>query len=214
MMSRTTWSLRHPDGMTQQLAVADLLVDGGMCLSALASGHVDIVYSDPPWSPGNEKWWRQHAGLEPPESYDHLLDAWCAAVAILRPRHVFCEQSVNPAHQGMFLTAVGRCRGWSLPLRQTWTIIYGAPRRPNALLHFGWCAVAANPDGMSGPAILREVLLAARVDAGTTIADPCTGLGTTSRVAHELGCHFVGTELNAQRLGRTAGWLLRHGYRP
>ena len=44
------------------------------------------------------------------------------------------------------------------------------------------------------------------------VADPCTGLGMTSRMAHEFGCSFVGTELAAKRLERTIGWLLSRGY--
>lgn len=210
-----TRTFRHPSGRVQRLAAADLLRGGVAVLLAMADGPADVVYSDPPWNPGNEKWWRRHAGEDPPRSYDAFLDAWCSVVAALAPRHVFVEQSVNPEHQGLLLRAVERTSGWRLPFRERWIVQYGHPKRPNALLHFGHPAIDTNPSELSGPELLRVVFTGIRLVSmdRPLVADPCTGLGTTSRVAHEFGADFVGTELNPKRMERTIDWLLKHGYR-
>lgn len=212
----TVKTYRHPNGHWQKLAVADLLKDGVGALLSLTE-RADIVYSDPPWSPGNEKWWRNHAGEFQPDSYDHFLDAWCAAVSGLRPKHVVVEQSVNPAHKALFVNAVRRCQEWSAPLfQQEWIALYGSPRRPNVVLHFGPQPIPTDPSGMHGDAMTRCVFSGlaqiGAVQPGMIIADPCTGFGMTSRMAHEFGCNFAGTELAAKRMDRTAAWLLRHGY--
>lgn len=204
---------------TQRLAVADLLSGGGETLLGMRDGRrVAVVYSDPPWNPGNEKWWRRHAGAEPPTDYNHLLDAWCACVAAFEPLHVFCEQSVNPKHRAMFTDAVARCPGWAFPLIEQWMVYYGSPgsrscSRPNTLLHFGHEPIATDPTGMSGEAMTRTVFDGLRLAPGDLVADPCMGKGMTSRQAHLHGLECIGTELNAARLDKTVAWLLKHGYR-
>src|SRR5690606_28575755 len=140
---------------------------------------VSIVYSDPPWNPGNEKYWRRHAGASPTRGYDRLLDAWCRCAVACRAEHVFVEQSVNPAHKQLLLGAIARCHGWTLPLLEEWTVQYGSPRRPNALLHFGAARLTTDPSGMHGIGMTREVFRGLRVRPGTAVADPCMGLGTT-----------------------------------
>jgi hypothetical protein len=202
----------HLGGQTQRLAVGDLLLDAGAAFRALLSAPVSVVYSDPPWNPGNEKWWRRHAGAEPPTDYAHLLDAWCACVAAAQPQHVLVEQSVNLRHKGLLLEAVGRCHGWGLPLIEEWVVQYGSPLRPNALLHFGRVPLATDPSGMRDEAMTRRVFEGLQPAPGGTVADPCMGLGTTSRMAHEFGQHCIGTELCGRRLDVTIRWLLRHGY--
>lgn len=203
----------HASGRTQRLSEADLTKNGKDVFSSMVPPDgCDIVYSDPPWSPGNEKWWRRHAGLEPPEAYQNLLAGWCACVIACHPTDVFCEQSVVDEHRNLLLGMIDSCPGWGLPLVEQWTVFYGSPLRPNVLLHFGKDKLRTNPEGMHGEAMTRRVFesFAGRV---RTVADPCTGLGMTSRMAHEFGADFVGTELNSKRLDRTIGWLLRHGYR-
>lgn len=213
----------HPHGLTQRLAVADLLAGAGAALIAEADGPTDIVYSDPPWNPGNEKWWRRHAGVEPPERYEALLDAWCACVANLAPQHVFCEQSVNPRHRALFTDAVSRCDAWTLPLLEEWTVYYGSPGsrscvRPNVLLHFGAQHLPTDPSGLRGEGMTRRVFEGLMMLGHTLpahrgeIVDPCMGKGMTSRMAAEFGCDCLGTELNPKRLDYTIRWLMRHGY--
>lgn len=214
----TTRTFRHPLGMVQRLAVADLLCGGGDALVGLARGRqVAVVYSDPPWNPGNEKWWRRHAGAEPPEDYDHLLDAWCRVIATLGPEHVFVEQSTNARHRGLLIAAVERCPGWRLPLVEEWTVYYGSPgsrscARPNVLLHFGHEPLRGDPTGLRGEAMTACVFDALALPRGALVADPCMGKGMTSRQAHRCGLDAIGTELASHRLDRTIEWLEKQGY--
>ena len=201
----------------QRLAVADLLVGSGEAFRALIPSPGILVYSDPPWNPGNEKWWRRHARAEPPIAYDQLLDAWCNCVAACCPRDVFCEQSFNAKHRSLFIDAVARCPGWQLPLLKEWTVYYGSPGsrsclRPNALLHFGSIPLTTDPSGLSGEAMTQRVFDGLALPSGTYVADPCMGKGMTSRQAHKHGCHCFGTELNAARLDYAIKWLLKNGY--
>lgn len=198
----------------QRLAVADLTTDEGLATFAtlLEGLTVSIVYSDPPWNPGNEKYWRRYAKASETRGYDRLLDAWCRCVVACRPEHVLVEQSIIPAHKQMLLDAIARCTGWHLPLLEEWTVQYGSPKRPNALLHFGREKLSTDPSGMHGIGMTRAVFRGLAIRPGATVADPCMGLGMTSRVAHEFGLSCIGTELNPARLERTIATLRKLGY--
>jgi hypothetical protein len=148
-----------------------------------------------------------------PGSYTDLLDAWCRAVVACSTLHICCEQSVNDAHRQLLLDAVARCPHWTLPLREQWVVQYGSPLRPNVLLHFGHVRLATDPTGLHGEAMTRRGFEGLDLAPGGTVADPCLGMGMTSRMAHRFGQHCFGTELNAARLDRTIGWLLKQGYR-
>jgi hypothetical protein len=200
--------------LEQRLAVADLTTPEGLAtFRGLLEGlSVSVVYSDPPWNPGNEKYWRRYAGASVPTSYGKLLDGWIACVVACRPEHVFVEQSVNQAHKAMLVDAIGRCPAWSLPLIEEWVVEYGSPKRPNALLHFGRNKSTTDPSGMSGVTMTRTALMGIDIPSRTAIADPCMGLGTTSRVAHMLETSCVGTELNEKRLDVTIDRLRKMGY--
>lgn len=218
----------HPSGRTQRLAVADLRAGGVEVFLGLCGGALDVVYSDPPWNPGNEKWWRRHAGEEEPcADYEGLVRAWCEAVAGSQPAHIFCEQSVNFAHRAYLMRAVNRCPAWIArepdglhrwrwPLLELWTVQYGSPKRPNMLLHFGREKLSTDPSGLHNEAMTRCVFEGVdwhRFGRRATVGDPCMGLGTTSRMADAFDLHCVGTELNPTRLARTIDWLVKHGYR-
>jgi len=215
----TIRTFKHSDGMVQRLAVADLLHGGGdVFLSMVGNTDIIFIYSDPPWNPGNEKWWRRHAGVEPPSSYDDLLSAWCETVAVCLPMDIFCEQSSNEKHRAMFTVAVERCPEWKLRMHEQWTVYYGSPgsascRRPNVLLHFGRTKITTDPSGLSGIAMTRTVFNGLHYPPGTWVGDPCMGKGMTSRLAHEKRWNVIGTELNPKRLDYTIAWLLKHGYR-
>lgn len=208
------------DGVYQMIAVADLLKNAGEVIQeavAMLTSKTTVVYSDPPWNPGNEKWWRRHAEASIPESYDHLLDAWCKCAAVCEPEHVFCEQSVNDKHRALFTAAVDRCEDWTLPLIEEWTVHYGSPGarsciRPNKLLHFGNSKISTDPSGMRGQPMTHCVVDGISHDVPWLLIDPCMGKGMTSREAHLHGAHCVGTELNAKRAGFAIKWLLKRGY--
>lgn len=185
---------------------------------------VNLVYSDPPWNPGNATYWRTHAGEAPCPSYDKFLDAWGRVVAECISRgadNVFTEQSVNPKHQAMLHAAIARNPAWILPLRQTWTVFYGSPgsasvRRPNSLLQF--CAPQApslltDPSNMAGEPMTTRVCAGIQgMRPGDWVCDPCMGKGMTSRQAHYFEWNCIGSEINASRLAVTRKWLAGQGY--
>lgn len=203
---------RNQYGWEQRLAQADLVNGGVDTFASLIRGRVAVVYSDPPWNPGNEKYWRRFAGENPPEDYRKFLDAWCACASACDAEHVFCEQSIIRQHRKMFFDAVDRAPSWKLPAYWMWTVQYGSPKRPNVLIHFGHKKIDTDPSWLSGEKMTRMVFMGLHLKDGDTVADPCMGLGMTSRVAHKFGLNCIGTELNPKRLDRTIDWLLKHGY--
>jgi hypothetical protein len=197
--------------LRQRLAIGDLCNGGVAVLSRMIDRPVGVVYSDPPWSPGNETYWRTYAGAGLGD-YQRFLNAWVDAVlACPGLRHVFCEQSENDGHRQLFLDVV-RQREF-LPLIEEWTVVYSAQRRPNRLLHFGEDPLTTDPSGMSGDPMTAKVFEGIRDLAGATVLDPCTGRGTTSRIAHRFGLNFIGLELSEKRLNQTVQWLLKQGYK-
>ena len=147
---------------TQLLLCADLLESSTLVklqemIAMSGCGGCDLVYSDPPWNPGNEKYWRQHAEKSEPKQYDAFLNAWCDAVQICINRgaeDIFCEQSNNPKHREMLLEVVKQ-KNWRIPLLEDWVVFYGTPSSvscstPNRLLHFGKEKIDTNPSGMIG----------------------------------------------------------------
>ena len=208
-------------GLTQILLNADL--EDPVTLSAVRSalpGAVSLVYSDPPWNPGNATYWRTHAGAMPCASYDRFLDAWVSVVAECQARgttDVLSEWSANDRHRQMALDAVARNLAWRLPLLEQWTVYYGSPgsasvRRPNVLLHFGRMPLTTAPTGMAGEPMTIRACAGLRLAPGSWVVDPCMGKGMTSRMAHYFGWNCVGVEINAKRLAAARAWLRRQGY--
>lgn len=218
-MSYTVYrAIRHD--LTQTLIRVDLEDPSTLDLyRRYLPEQVHAVYSDPPWNPGNATYWRTHAKDGRIASYDRFLDGWCAVAALCQERgarNVLVEQSANVAHQDLLRAAIQRCPGWRLLFeRRVYTVQYGSGARllPNALLHFGVSALDTDPTGMHGePMTLRAVRGLSYLPVGGVIVDPCTGKGMTSRTAHAFGLHFVGSELNPERLGVTLKWLRGQGY--
>jgi hypothetical protein len=181
---------------------------------------VRLVYSDPPWNPGNATYWRTHAGVGPCASYDSFLDRWTSVVSkcILQgATDVFTEQSINDKHRDMFISAVQRQESWKLPLVEQWTVFYGSPgsasvRRPNSLLHFGSSLLRTDPQNMAGEPMTLRVCAGISAPPGSWIVDPCIGKGMTSRMAVYFSWNCIGIEINAKRLSVTIEWLKRQGY--
>ncbi|MFO7180884.1 MAG: hypothetical protein DIU78_019440, partial [Pseudomonadota bacterium] len=48
---------------------------------ALAGSRADIIYSDPPWGPGNLYFWRTHNGESGRPSWPGFLETFCDVVA-------------------------------------------------------------------------------------------------------------------------------------
>jgi hypothetical protein len=201
------------------LAVQDIVDGGAFALSnMLGSRQVDLVYSDPPWNPGNEKYWRNHAEASESTGYAAFLAAWvnCASLGIAKgARHVFTEQSANDEHRQLTVAAMEHA-GCGVPLEQ-WTVYYGSPgsasvRRPNVLLHYGIERLPTDPSGMAGEAMTIRVCAGLSLPPGSLVLDPCMGKGMTSRMAHYFDWDCIGTEINAGRLSKTIGWLRGQGY--
>ncbi|RLG44862.1 MAG: hypothetical protein DRN81_03395 [Thermoproteota archaeon] len=181
---------------------------------------VDIVYSDPPWNPGNATYWRTQAGKQPCKSYTLFLDRFCSYVSACIDRgamDIFTEQSYNDKHRNMFIRAVKRAN-WGLPLIEEWSVYYGSPgsrsvQHPNTLLHFGTDKLSTNPEGLIGEVMTIRVCagLRDRYRNGSCIVDPCIGKGMTSRMAVYFQWNCIGIEINPKRLEKTAEWLIRRG---
>jgi hypothetical protein len=201
--------------LTQRLAVLDLDGGGvGMAIRLMPES-VELVYSDPPWNPGNATYWRTHAKQSACESYARFLDRLVEIYVQCQnrgARNVLIEQSIRPEHHGMFLTAVDRNPAWKLAYQGHYEVFYSRQRRPNALLHFGSTKLATDPSGLSGEPMTLRAITGTRPTAGAWIVDPCMGLGMTSRMAHGFGLNCLGTELNPLRLAKTVSWLTKQGY--
>jgi len=193
------------------LAVADLVNGGVPVFSELLDGRrSEVVYGDPPWSPGNEKWWRWHAGLGSPRQYEDLLRAWAACAVACQPEHVFVEQSANALHAEPMISILRDALPH--PVIEAWEVVYGSPRRANALYHFGLHPLRTDPTGLAGDRLVARVFSGLHYSERITVADPCIGLGTTARCASAMGWNCIGTELDPARLARVSGWLRKHGY--
>lgn len=180
--------------------------------------NICAVYSDPPWNPGNEKYWRTHAGKSKEKNYDYFLDRWCEFVVACNPKDIFIEQSVIKKHREIFDAAVARCAKWELPLLEEWIVYYGSPggrncSHPNKLLHFGVKKITTNPSNLKGIEMTRTVFNGLDYPYGSVIADPCIGKGMTSRLCDEMGWNCVGTEINPKRLQYAINWLIKNGYK-
>lgn len=167
------------------------------------------VYSDPPWGPGNAKFWRTANDQgDFPVDYDALLEAF-ARVAHSASVGAFVEMGLR------WQVELQRAMQPWTPHR-TWTTVYGKPPRPNLVQFYphpdlaGAVAAAEDPSGMTGEAVTRT-LLTGRVQVGDVLIDPCMGLGMTLRVGHELGALVRGNELHPARLSRCLDWAARQG---
>lgn len=185
-------------------------ITDGAVVRLMGDERADVIYSDPPWGPGNQQYWHTMnvRGSAPRTSWDAFLEAFCAACSAHRKPDapVFVEMGLRWVHQlDAAMEAVG------LPRQRRWRIFYGPKKRalPNMLTLYGLRDVPIDlPDPPHGEPVTRAVL-AAIVGPGMIVLDPCTGLGMTARITHALGGSFRGCELNPIRLARTEAWLRR-----
>lgn len=173
-------------------------------------GHdvADVIYSDPPWGPGNQQYWHTMnvRGSSPHTSWSAFLAAFCQSCAVHRTSKapVFVEMGLRWVDE---LDAAMSVAG--LIAQRRWLILYGPKKRPlrNTLSLYGAPEPSiVMPDPLHGEPVTQSVLEAV-VRPGSVVLDPCTGLGMTARITHRLGGAFRGNELNAARLDRTAAWL-------
>ena len=183
-----------------------------------------LIYSDPPWNPGNEKYWRNHAGASESTGYEKFLDAWWKLVVLCEEHgaeHLLVEQAINSKHLAMFSEARERS-GSEFALAEEFTVYYGSPgaqsvRRPNVLLHYVAEGVShpflyTDPTNMAGEPMTIRACAGLQFPPASTVVDFCMGKGMTSRMAHYFDWDCIGVELNEKRLAKTIEWLLRQGY--
>lgn len=211
----TVWD--GPEGLTQALTSADLTTDEGLAAfrHQLAGRRAWLVYSDPPWDPGNEKYWRRYAKMAPPiAGFDRLMDSWVACCLAANPEHVLVEMSIHADRNRWFFDAVARAgASWRWPEQRRYAVKYGGTKLPNLLVHYGPTPLTTDPTGMHGQPMSHTAFAGLGMPRGSLVVDPCTGLGMSSRLAHVFGSHFAGTELNPARLSKTVAWVEKRGYR-
>lgn len=169
---------------------------------ALGGELADIVYSDPPWGPGNLMYWRTHNGETERPDWRRFLDTFCGVVASsIKPgAHVFVEMGLRWVDDLAETMA-------SLEIHESkrWTCFYGNPKLPNVLWYSG-PGTTTDPSGMAGVAMTRTALEGV-ASPGALVFDPCCGKGMTARCALRLGMRFAGVELNPKRAAVTQKWL-------
>jgi len=204
---------------TQKMAVADLEEPSHVeQIRELLPDTVEMVYSDPPWNPGNRKYWRTHADADHEGTYGSFLDTWCGLVGeCISQRdteYVFTEQSYDDDDRVSFLNTVRMTNSWTLPLQDQFKVFYGSPgsrsrQNPNMLLFYGDEPLRTDPTGLDGEPMTIRACAGVDVDPGATVFDPCIGKGMTSRMALYYQWNCIGTEINPKRLGKTITWLER-----
>jgi len=173
--------------------------------SALEGELADIVYSDPPWGPGNLMYWRTHNLETSRPDWSVFLDTFTAVVsASVRPgAHIFVEMGVRWVDE---LSSAMRSHGIHESAR--WNCLYGNPKLPNILWYSG-PGCTTDPSGLSGVK-MTHTALSGVARPGALVLDPCCGKGMTARCAIRLGMRFSGVELNPRRAEVTRRWLDKH----
>lgn len=185
-------------------------ITAGAVAQLLGDERADVIYSDPPWGPGNQQYWHtmNSRGSVPRTSWPDFLGAFCGVcAAYCKPEApVFVEMGMRWADQlDAAMDAVG------LPRRGRWIVTYGPKSKPLpvTLNLYGPRDLDIRirmPEPPHGEPVTRAAM--ERVcHPGAIVLDPCTGLGMTARITHRLGGIFRGTELNQARIERTAAWL-------
>jgi len=86
-----------------RLVVGELTIERAR--DALGGEPADIVYSDPPWGPGNLMYWRTHNGEMDRPNWDEFLDLFCRVVStsvrdgghVFLPRQHLVEDGADQA---------------------------------------------------------------------------------------------------------------------
>lgn len=184
----------------------------GSVARVMRNERADVIYSDPPWGEGNQKYWHtiQQRGSLPRTSWDGFLDIFCkTCIAFRKPSApVFVDMGKQWTEQ---LRETMRQNG--LSFIRGWIVLYGNRRKPleQTLSLFGRDVpgIIWPEEFPFGLATTRAVLNAS-VRPGDIVLDPCTGCGDTAKITHKLGGCFRGTELNPNRLEETAEWLRKN----
>jgi hypothetical protein len=203
---------KHPNRPAQRFVCGDIKRDEIRSAVATQMDHARpfaFVYSDPPWSPGNEKFWRTHARKALPElprdgDYGSFCRAWWSLAVLSDAEDIFVEQSIKPEWAAHFLNAG---RSFHKEPMESWEVVYSGG--PNRLYHYGLTPLDADPTGMKGEPMTARVFDA--LSEPGAVLEPCVGLGMTSRQAFRTDRSLVGSEINPERLARAIRWLEKQG---
>ncbi len=174
----------------------------------------EMVYTDPPWSDGNCKYWRTMAKAPPSiEAAPHkeLIRNIFNAIQAFGSDVVFMEQSF---HEDLSWVVMEAESAGYVRLGQ-WTVSYGSKGtpRPNELILFAIPKMSGiergfDPSGLHNNE-MTELAFEHFAVRGETVFDPCVGLGTTARMAHKYDMRCVGFELDPNRLARTIALMAK-----
>lgn len=182
------------------------------CSEILGAPHkIYMMYSDPPWNPGNARMWRTLSKLDGDSGrkveWASFVNQFFDEIIPLHPDHIFIEMGVKQTPEYINTAFV---RG--LPqLQGIWSVFYNYTH-PNRLLYFSAVGkFTGNPEGMKNEPMTRHVFEHI-AKPNEIVFDPCIGLGMTARMAHRFDMVCYGVELNPNRLKRTLDWLMKQGY--
>lgn len=151
----------------------------------------DMVYCDPPWSQGNANSFVTKAGMDSyVDGFGGFLDLLFDRVARLDPR--VCYLEMGRQHLADVETRMEAL----FPCVESWEIVY-YKKHPCHLIRGGEAPATTLFTGMDDTVTPGAAIAA---EQPGTVADLCTGRGSTMLAAHTYGARFIGTELNRRRL--------------
>ncbi len=172
----------------------------------LAGQKARVLYSDPPWSDGNLKFWatlcRKQSGKSVQAiTYEDLLQRFRQVVQSHTDGYVFLEVGVKQADMvgnllGAFLQNIRRHRVFYRGGKTMFPNIVFSANTP------GHPAFDTDLAGMSGYAIPKLCVRKVAISGGIVL-DPFCGMGYSGQAAIDSGMIFVGNELNRHRLNKT-----------
>ncbi len=165
----------------------------------------EIIYTDPPWGPGNLKYWRTMNKEKTVPSWDIFKD--CLFTTCNQARnHVFIEMGMRWKDE--IVTEIQKAT--TLKHAKTWIVTYGAKELPVSLNYFVQAKTKPTKirdlNGFHGESYTWHSLKSV-CKPGITVLDPCCGLGMTARFSMAMDMRFIGYELNSKRLSTTHKWI-------
>lgn len=169
----------------------------------------DMLYTDPPWSDGNVKYFEtimlKQTGIEAPkhshrELYTHLFTLADTALPMLVE---FSIKGYEP------MVELAESLGHSLNAISSAT--YGA--RPNKSLIMQFNTSHRIEDNLHGAALVSAAM---QLHQPEVVFDPFAGIGFTANIVIKEGFTYTGSELNPARYERAAKvigrWNKKNGY--
>jgi hypothetical protein len=187
------------------IAINDDITSHTYPLASLLPAHA--LYSDPPWGPGNLRYWRTM-------NKQNVMVNW---PAFLVSFSTICAQVQGPCWVEMGVRWEGELQQaleqQGISVRHRWDVLYrgGSKLLPNVLLlalrKGDELSFTPGDPGDRRGAALPLWALSHHLTVDQTVIDPCCGKGYTAAAAKKIGATFHGSELNPDRLAVTRGRL-------